>query len=409
MTFFAEMESPFTPGIPVDPRMFVGREAHVRELLDAARAARSGRFQVAYVSGERGMGKSSLVKMALHLAETQRGAAVAHANLGGVSDFAGLGRRAMEAAARDGESRSWGAKLLRALGDRVERVGMMGVDISLKAPERDWEFAGHNLPGEMAGLLKAIGENRAPMILALDDINGLADNPRFADWIKSAVESAARRPKQVPVLLILVGLEKRLRQMARHNPSVVRVFRPALFVESWTVAETREFFRRGFAANGAASGKTPRKALDICAQHSGGFPMLAHEIGRAVWSLSRKSGVTPETARAGVFAAAHSLGRQLQSGAADPLRGEKRRAVLRKIMRQTGASTRPFSRRDLLKKAGLSGDEKKALDGFLRRMREAGAIVADEESAERGTYRFPTMLHALYFQMATRSKSGQAH
>ena len=114
-----EIESPFTPGRLADPRLFVGREAQIQQLLDAAKKARRGNFQIAYVSGERGIGKSSLVQIALHLAETQHNAVVAHAHLGGISDFAGLGRRAMEATVQDGETRPWGAKLLDLLSDRV--------------------------------------------------------------------------------------------------------------------------------------------------------------------------------------------------------------------------------------------------------------------------------------------------
>ena len=395
-----EMESPFTPGVPVDPRLFVGREGQIQELLDAAQKAKRGNFQIAYVSGERGIGKSSLVKMALHVAATQRNAITAHAHLGGVSNFAGLGRRAMEAAAQDGIVRPWGENLMKALGNRVEKVGMMGVDITLKASERDLASTGENLPREMAELANKIGGNRSPMILALDDINGFADTPKFAHWVKSATEIAAGRAGKIPVFLIMVGLEERRRQMMKHNPSVARVFQPTLFVEPWTEEETLDFFRRGFEV-GRISSDISKLWLPRCVSFSGGFPMLAQEIGHAVWTRARKG--EHVDAILGIVDAANAIGRQhLQSGVLDALRSSKYKSILAKAVKLS--SSGKFSRRDLLQSAKLTEREKVGVDAFLQRMRKLGAIVADEESVESGAYRFPTLLHALYFFIATDDK-----
>ena len=391
-----EMESPFTPGVPVDPRLFVGREGQIQELLDAAQKAKRGNFQIAYVSGERGIGKSSLVKMALHVAATQRNAITAHAHLGGVSDFAGLGRRAMEAAAQDGIVRPWGGNLMKALGNRVEKVGMMGVDITLKASERDLASTGENLPREMAALANKIGGNRSPMILALDDINGFADTPKFAHWVKSATEIAAGRAGKVPVFLILVGLEERLRQMIKHNPSVARVFQPTLFVEPWTEEETTDFFRRRFEAGGFRPDAF-KHWLPFCVHHSGGFPMLAQEIGHAVWTRARKDG----RAIMGIVDAASTIGRQhLQSSVVNTLGSSRYKSILSETAQMSLLEKGKFSRRNLLQNARLTEREKAGVDAFLSRAKKLGAIMADEESVEPGAYRFPTVLHALYFAIA---------
>ena len=393
-----EMESPFTPGRPVDnPRLFVGREEQIQQLLDAAQKARRGNFQIAYVSGERGIGKSSLVKAALHVAATQRNAMTAHAHLGDVSDFAGMGRRAMEAAAQDSVASPWGETLLKTLGSRVARVGMMGMEITLKGEKREWEIVGRHLPGEMAGLAQKTGKGRSPMILALDDINGLANKPEFAHWVKSATEIAAGRRGGVPVLLILAGLEARRRQMMRHNLSVARVFHPTLFVEPWTRKETEEFFRRGLEAGGVRPSAL-KGWLKACVEYSGGFPILAQEIGDAVWARARTNqGGLPFS---GISDAANSIGRRhLQSGVLDALRSPTYKSILAKALRRPPGS-RKLSRRDLLENAGLSEKEKSGLDGFLKRMRKLGAIVPDEERDEQGHYQFPTNLHALYFSMA---------
>jgi hypothetical protein len=53
----------------------------------------------------------------------------------------------------------------------------------------------------------------------------------------------------------------------------------------------------------------------------------------------------------------------------------------------------------------ISDDEKKVFDNFLRKMSGLGVIVRDVEGGP-GTYRFPNLLHYLYFWMeAARAKS----
>ena len=57
-----------------------------------------------------------------------------------------------------------------------------------------------------------------------------------------------------------------------------------------------------------------------------------------------------------------------------------------------------FRRSEVLDR--LPGQDRRALDNFLRRMKHLGAIEADPEI--RGGYRFPNRLHALYFFMESR-------
>ncbi len=51
----------------VSERSFLGRERQVAELHDAFRATRDGQTVVAYVHGNSGMGKSTLVRIFLEL------------------------------------------------------------------------------------------------------------------------------------------------------------------------------------------------------------------------------------------------------------------------------------------------------------------------------------------------------
>ncbi len=60
-----------------------------------------------------------------------------------------------------------------------------------------------------------------------------------------------------------------------------------------------------------------------------------------------------------------------------------------------------FRRSELVDR--LTDDEKRVMDNFLRRMKQLGALVADP--GIRGGYRFPNLLHALYFWMESQRTS----
>lgn len=75
---------------------FVGRVKEIERLRSLVRAAALGRFRIGFVSGERGIGKSSLVSFTRHLAERDEGAAGAHVFLGGVTSLGEMVRRTFD-------------------------------------------------------------------------------------------------------------------------------------------------------------------------------------------------------------------------------------------------------------------------------------------------------------------------
>jgi len=52
--------SPFTPGTPVPPDLFVGRSEQIKEIKGYAIRSASGKQDNIFLTGERGIGKTSL-------------------------------------------------------------------------------------------------------------------------------------------------------------------------------------------------------------------------------------------------------------------------------------------------------------------------------------------------------------
>lgn len=385
--------SPFTPGRPVSAESFTGRKKQVEALLAMVRRARKKQLQVGWISGERGIGKSSLAAFVGSLAERNEYAVVAHVHLGDARNLEDLVREAYVQILKDTETRSWGKAIWDAFGERVERVGLWGVDIRLKATPDDLPTAASMFADTLGHTLKTAGKDRKVLVLILDDINGLADNPDFSHWIKSMVDSEATSKKENPVCLIFVGFDERRWAMMKHNPSVGRVFHPIIDITPWESEEREDFFRKPFEKHHVVIGD---EEIRFLAHYSGGLPVVAHEIGHAVWEIAEDNKVGSLAVREGVLEAADRFGRRfLQRGVIEALHSEKYRSILRKTARGLDLSKIEFSK-DQLQSLAFTDDEKNNLNNFLRRMVKLGAIVPDKH----GVYRFVTWMHRLYFFLA---------
>lgn len=383
--------SPFTPGQPVPSEFFVGRVSEIERLRALVRASRSGRFQVALVTGERGIGKSSVVSFVRHLAEREEAVAGAHVFLGGVSSLSEMVRRTFDRLLKESLEKPWHHKLREQFGQYVRQVGLFNITVELQLAEPELESLVNGFAPALRKLLAQLKDQRQGLLLILDDINGLATAPAFAHWLKSTVDEVATSAGGLATCLVVVGLEERRQQLIEHQPSLARVFE-LIEICPWSEEETTEFFQKAFAQ--AAVRLHPR-ALKTMVGFSGGLPVLAHEIGDAVWRKANGPEVTSDEAMASVLEAAEILGKKLlEPQVLHAIRSPRYRSILRKLAAEPLAHT--FRRADLLKL--LSPEEKKVCDNFLNRMRNLGAIQPDPEGGP-GTYAFPNHLHALYFHI----------
>ena len=62
--------SPFKPGQTVPLEFFVGRIKEIERLQSMVKASTRGQFKIGFISGERGIGKSSLASFVHHLSDS---------------------------------------------------------------------------------------------------------------------------------------------------------------------------------------------------------------------------------------------------------------------------------------------------------------------------------------------------
>ena len=384
--------SPFRPGQPVPIEFFVGRIREIERLRSMVKAGTQGKFRIGFVSGERGIGKSSLASFVRHLSEHENQVAGCHVFLGGVDDLKEMLRRTFDRLLKESMDKPWHEQIKKFFGNHVRKVGLFGVTLELNLQDSDWSTLAHDFVPTVRRLLDEIQDQKSTLFLVLDDINGLAGSEAFANWLKNTVDEISTSQQKMSLCILVVGLEERRQELVSKQPSLARVFE-LIDIAPWSDDEAIDFYRNSFDSVGAKIAATDLRQL---VQLTGGVPILAHEIGDAVWRTARGLQIDSKEVREGISTAAELIGWKLvQPQVFRAIRSERYHSILR-IM--SGAPRMHFRRSELMKR--LAGDERKVIDNFLQRMKRLGALETDPET--KGGYRFPNLLHTLYFRMESQ-------
>ena len=371
---------------------FVGRIREIERLRSMVKAGTQGKFRIGFVSGERGIGKSSLASFVRHLSEHENQVAGCHVFLGGVEDLKEMLRRTFDRLLKESLDKPWHEQIKNFFGNNVRRVGLFGVTLELSLQDSDLSTLANDFVPTVTRLLDSLRGHKSTLFLILDDINGLAGSEVFANWLKSTVDEISTSQRKMPLCILVVGLEERRQELVSRQPSLARVFE-VINIAPWSDDEAMDFYRNSFDSVGAKIAATDLRQL---VQFTGGVPILAHEIGDAVWRTARGLQIDSKEVREGISTAAELIGWKLvQPQVFRAIRSERYHSILR-IM--SGAPRMHFRRSELMKR--LAGDERKVIDNFLQRMKRLGALETDPET--KGGYRFPNLLHTLYFRMESQ-------
>jgi hypothetical protein len=386
--------SPFTPGNPVPLELFVGREKQVKEILKYANQSTHGRLENVFLSGQRGIGKSSLASFLRYYLQEEKDFLGLHVLLGGVDDLNELVRRVFENIYKAANKKSWFKKISGFFGNYVEKVGIFGIDVSFNPTRKNLAEIVKNFPMALHNLTEKIKSHKKGVFIILDDINGFCKKPDFANWYKSYVDFVATHQLDFPVFMMLIGLPEIRDMLSEHQPSLLRIFR-VIEIENLYDNEVSEFFKKAF---GSVELEVEEEAMQIITRFSNGLPILMHEIGDSVfWGFTNDS-VTKSTAVKGVIEAADRIGKKyLDPKVYRAVRSERYRSILRKIGEDIKMG---FHKRDILEK--LKEKEQKVFDNFLKRLIDLGIIIKDIEKG-RGHYKFVNDLYSIYIWLESKS------
>lgn len=276
-----DIDSPFTPGLPVAVEFFVGRMSEVTSLRNKVKKTLAGRLEIVFLYGERGIGKSSLASFVDYLCDRELQVLGLHTFLGGVKTLEEMVRRIFDRLLKESVDTSMYERVKTFFGDNIHELGLFGISVEFGAPEKDLRRLVHDFAPALRNLIEKLGDEKKGILLILDDINGLANSEEFANWLKSLVDEISTSRKPLPLCLILVGLEERRQALIKLQPSLARVF-DLVEIRAWSDDETRKFFGAAFSK---VAMTIDADALQLLSRYAGGLPVLAHELGDAAFNV----------------------------------------------------------------------------------------------------------------------------
>lgn len=400
--------SPFTPGLPVPLELFVGRDKELKRLAEHIGAAARGRLRVAFLTGERGIGKTSLAAYVKSYAERDHNMVGVHVMLGGANTIDELVRRVFEGMVHEGKDKKWFDNVKDFFANTVKSADLLGLKLTfspdaaqLTALTRNFAEAIKATVDRLAKSKKAVG-----FTLVLDNINGLAESREFADWLKSFLDDIAVN-RQMPLCVLLVGIDERRQALIDLNPSLARSF--DLFpIEPWNAAESEKFFTEAFESVGVTVTKGAMSLMVACA---GGLPAVAHEIGDASLREDSDKKIDIDDAGRGIGVAAKIVGQKhIRQQVVAAIKSKKYKSILQKLLVSHGGTVISgdalgFDRGSL--KGLLSSDESGSLDNFLQRMKELGVILPEDDEGP-GCYKFSSYIMFIYLFLTIKQPAPAA-
>ena len=398
MTKERKGQSPFYPGQPVPVEFFVGRSKEIERIKRAAVQVAAGKPQAVFITGEYGIGKSSLARFVRVVIDDTPGLIGFHVLLGGANSLSDISTATVQTIASSSQTKpKMGDKIREALADYIGEQSLFGVfQLHLEKLRKDAPDIAKGYLPFLRKIYEQVKDEYKGIVLIFDEINGMASKPSFGSFLKSLVDENALSDNPLPLLLILCGTDERHREIIENHRPVERIFEIA-HIDTMSNSEMHSFFNLTF---GKVNMQVDEGAMSLLCDFSGGFPKLMHLLGDAAFWISEEKSVDENEAFDAVLAAAEDVGRKfVDKQVYSALRSKDYRNILNKVSR-SGLGT-VFKKSDIEK--GLSKDEKKKFNNFLQRMKRLKVLSSGEELGE---YVFRDRLTRLYCRMIA-SKIGK--
>lgn len=403
----AKGRSPFVPDQPVPVELFAGRQAQISHIMQrGVGQVATGKPVTIFLEGDYGIGKTSLAKLTQYAAERDHGLLGIYATLEGAKTLDDVGTAILKATVESSSlCPSVQAKVRDFLADFIREVNIFGF------AKLDMTALKKAAPSITMGLLSFLQQTVSRVkdsgikgvFLVLDEINGIAANPDFAQYLKATVDRNAQvtlESPTLPLLLMVCGVAQRRRQLIAAHESVARIF-DVVSIDRFSDDEMREFFTKTFEDE--ANIKVKSGAMKILVEYSAGFPKFMHLIGNAAFWRDRDGVIDEDDAHYAAIDAADELGRKyLDQQVYKALQSGTYLSILSKIA-QKGLGMR-FIKNEIA--AQLNNEERRKFNNFLQKMKKLRVL---ESGDTIGEYNFSSPMVGLYIWLQARRAFAEKH
>ena len=277
--------NPFTPHQPIDPEFFAGRMDEIEKIVLALNQTRHGKTQHVMLTGERGIGKSSLAIYADYLAKkpnqivkTDFCFATAYYTVQKGQSLQDV-CQGLTAALLDNIERGLAARCLQGLKNlnlhfsiHVPGVGEISTSSCPEAEVKTCLQA--DFVKTIKELWNEIKETHNGILLIVDELHNLADLSGIGSFLK-VISEAWTVAGYRQITFIIVGLPHIPDKLSEDDKSAPRIFN-YVQLRRLTMQESLAILHRCLEGTAKTIDDEAAKSIAI---RSGGFPYFLHQLG----------------------------------------------------------------------------------------------------------------------------------
>ena len=381
-------DSPFEPGHPVSPDKFKGRKKDIIKMIRyLPKVINKGIPEHFFITGKRGMGKTSFVKYIGNFAEDNYQMVHIYVNNEGGNTLDDLIQNLVEKMFKEFNKETWGKKIINSFVDNIDEINIKGVGISLKNKQDLVGNIKNNFADFLINVCKELKDKKG-IFIVIDDINGLSDTPDFANWYKGLFETLYFDEEVIPVSFSLVSYQDKFEKLCDQNLSFSRIFN-LIEIDHLDDEDIKEFYLDTF--NEFNIKFKNDELLYEMVYYSWGMPLIMQQIGDAVFWNSLDGEINEDNAYSGISNAALELGNKQIRNKLNKIKSSHYTKILYKLGKNEKME---FTKSEV--KEFLSSDEIRVFDDFLKRMRDL-EIIESIGKENSGEYAFVNRLYFVYF------------
>lgn len=218
-------DSPFEPCRPVSPEKFKRRVNDRNKILRRIPAViKNGRAEHFFITGKRGMGKTSFINYVSRYAEDHYNMIPVHMSNKGGKTVDELIEKLLDVLLEEFDKEYLGKKFADSLVNNIQEFKVAGTGVSLNEnndiiPNIKNHFADF-LIETCANLPEGYG-----IFIVIDDLNGLSESEEFTNWYKGFFEIMDFNEYYLPIIFTLISYPEEYEKLCDLNESFFRIFR----------------------------------------------------------------------------------------------------------------------------------------------------------------------------------------
>ena len=384
------LESPFMPGHPVSPDKFKGRNDDVKKVLRYMPTVKNGKQRHFFVTGDRGMGKTSFVKYISNRVENQFQLTSIYINNDGNDSLDLLVAKIMEATLEKYNTKGVGSKIKDIFLKYVKSINFKGSGVTFKDNNPDLV---NSIRDGFSNFLKELSvklnKEETGILFIIDDINGLSRDKNFTSWYKNFSDTINFYDEFIPIAFCLVGYPDEFDALSLQNPSFSRIFE-RIIIGHIDNEDIRDFFVDAYSKLGIAFAND--NSLNLMVNFAFGMPLAMQQIGESVFWLVENKIIDKNIAIDGIINATGEFGNKQMKSILNQIRSPYYENILIKL----GGNKYQFKKSEL--KDILTDDEWNKVSDFLTRAKQLG-IIEPIGRKNSGEYQFTNRLYFVYFMI----------